>query len=241
MVLRENMADQLRAEELEAFRHVREILLDVIRQLEAGDLHSNMIDALHFRLDWLHGLIIRYFDVYEIGEEVVHLIGTAHDRIRNHPQPSGSPSPTRIFLRDRGRPRYLIPREQLEFSLERCFSVVDIASLLGVSIRTIERRLSEFGLRIRSTYSDISDQALDNILRNILTEFPNTGYWRMTGFLQSRGLRIQQSKIREAMRRVNPAGVLLRALEIRTIHRRRYQVYGPLALWPMDGNHKLIR
>ena len=168
-------------------------------------------------------------------------MGTACDQIRNHPQPSGSPSPTRIFLGDQGRPRYLIPREQLEFSLEWCFSVVDIASLLGVSIRTIERRLSEFGLRIRSTYSDISDQALDNILRNILTEFPNTGYRRMTSFLQSRGLRIQQNKIREAVRRVNPAGVLLRALEIRTIHRRHYQVYGPLALWPMDGNHKLIR
>ena len=37
MVPGENMADQLRAEELEAFRHVREILHDVIRQLEAGD------------------------------------------------------------------------------------------------------------------------------------------------------------------------------------------------------------
>ena len=60
MVPGENMVDQLRAEELEAFRHVREILLDVIRQLEAGDLDSNMIAALHFRLDWLHGLIIRY-------------------------------------------------------------------------------------------------------------------------------------------------------------------------------------
>ena len=66
-----------------------------------------MIDALHFRLDWLHGLIIRYFDVYEIGGEVVHLIGTTRDRIRNHPQPSEGPSPTRIFLGDRGRPRYL--------------------------------------------------------------------------------------------------------------------------------------
>ena len=198
------MADQLRAEELEAFRHVREILLDVIRQLEAGDLDSNMIDALHFRLDWLHGLIIRYFDVYEIGEEVVHLMGTTRDRICNHPQPSESPSPTRIFLGDRGRPRYLIPREQLEFLLERCFSVVDIASLLGarVSIRTIEQRLSEFGLRIRSTYSA-------QATRHLITL-------------------------------VNPAGVLLRALEIQIIHRRRYQVYGPLALWDMDGNHKLI-
>ncbi|KAK2571868.1 hypothetical protein P5673_003276 [Acropora cervicornis] len=172
--------------------------------------------------------------------------GTARDRINiadhlNRPQCSESPVPPRIFLGDRGRPRYLISRDQVEFLLERCFSVVDIASLLGVSVRTLERRLSEFGLRARSTYSDISDQALDNLMRNILTEFPNTGYKRMTGFLQARGLRIQQSRIREAMRRVNPVGVLLRALELRTIHRRRYQVYGLLALWHIDGNHKLIR
>ena len=69
----------------------------------------------------------------------------------------------------------------------------------------------------------------------------NTGYRRMTGFLRSRGLRIQQSRIREAMRRVNPAGVHLRALELRTIHRQLFQVYGTLALWHIDGKHKLIR
>ena len=45
---------------------------------------------------WLHGLIIRYIDVYELGEEVVHLIDTARDRIADHlnrPQYSESPVP----------------------------------------------------------------------------------------------------------------------------------------------------
>ena len=69
----------------------------------------------------------------------------------------------------------------------------------------------------------------------------NTGYRRMTGFLRSRGLRIQQCRIREAMRGINPAGVHLRALELRTIHKQLYQVYGTLALWHIDGKHKLLR
>ena len=43
------------------------------------------------------------------------------------------------------------------------------------------------------------------------------------------------------MRRVNPEGVLLRALTINTTNRRKYGVYAPLALWHVDGNHKLIR
>lgn len=140
-----------------------------------------------------------------------------------------------------GRPRYSILRDQLEFLVDRRFSVIDIATLLGVSVRTIERCLFEFGLSVRSTYSCIDNGELDQMIHNILTEFPNTRYRRMTGFLMSRGLRIQQCRIREAMRRVNPAGVILRALELWTIHRSRYQVYGPLALWHIDGNHELIK
>ena len=115
-------------------------------------LYSNMIDASHFGLDWLHGLISRYFDVYEIGEDVVPLIGTVHDQTANHvkrPKSSESPVPPGIFLGDRGRPRYMISREQVEFLLEHCFSVVDIVSLLSVGVRTLERRFSEFSLSAR--------------------------------------------------------------------------------------------
>ena len=73
------------------------------------------------------------------------------------------------------RPRYSIPRDQLDFLISRCFSVVDIATLLGVSVRTVERRLFEFGLSVRLTYSNIDSEELDQLIQNILTEFPNTG------------------------------------------------------------------
>ena len=46
------------------------------------------------------------------------------------------------------------------------------------------------------------------------------------------------------MQRVNPEGCLLSSLDLKTLNvlqRRKYQVYGPLALWHIDGNHKLIR
>ena len=72
-------------------------------------------------------------------------------------------------------------------------------------------------------------------------EFPNCGYKRMNGLLLDAGHRIQENRIRECTRRVNPEGVLLRALELRTVRRRRYQVRGPIALWHIDGNRKLIR
>ena len=63
----------------------------------------------------------------------------------------------------------------------------------------------------------------------------------MTGHLRSRGIRIQQSKIRDSMRRVDPHGILIRALEMNIINRRVYSVPSLLALWHIDGNHKLIR
>ncbi|XP_068695841.1 uncharacterized protein [Montipora foliosa] len=63
----------------------------------------------------------------------------------------------------------------------------------------------------------------------------------MTGALLSRGIKVQQLRIRESMRRVNPDGVLLRALTIHTVNRRTYCVPSPLSLWHVDGNHKLIR
>ena len=82
---------------------------------------------------------------------------------------------------------------------------------------------------------------LDAEVSSILRNFPNTGYKGMTGFLLSRNIRIQQQRIREAMRRVDPEGTLLRALESSVIQRRTYQVRSPLALWHIDGNHKLVR
>ena len=113
--------------------------------------------------------------------------------------------------------------------------------MTNVSTRAIERRMAEFGLSIRSTYSEVQDDQLDRIILELMRSFPNTGYRRMSGMLTSRGIRVQQWRIREAMRRANPVGVMLRALELRTVHRRHYWVPGPLALWHVDGNHKLIR
>ncbi len=142
---------------------------------------------------------------------------------------------------ERGRPRFIISKDQLKFLLDLGFKSGEIAALLGVSESTVKRRIREYETFVRQRYSNIADETLDSIVEGLLREFPNCGYKRMTGLLLNAGHRIQQIRIRECMRRVNPEGVLLRALELRTVRRRRYQVRGPLALWHIDGNHKLIR
>ena len=96
-------------------------------------------------------------------------------------------------------------------------------------------------MSVRGTYAKITDQELDNIVKNMLREFPNSGYKSLRGHLLSRGYKVQENRIREAMRRTDPEGTVVRALQIRVTHRRSYNVRAPLSLWHMDGNHKLIR
>ncbi|MGH0135871.1 UNVERIFIED_CONTAM: hypothetical protein FKN15_058686 [Acipenser sinensis] len=45
----------------------------------------------------------------------------------------------------------------------------------------------------------------------------------------------------ESMKRVDPEGVLERALSLHTVRRRSYSVPAPQSRWHIDGNHKLIR
>lgn len=50
---------------------------------------------------------------------------------------------------------------------------------------------------------------------------------------------MQLHRIRESLVRTDPVGIIER--QSRTVIRRKYQVHGPLSLWHIDGNHKLIR
>lgn len=104
----------------------------------------------------------------------------------------------------------------------------------------VYRRLEEFCLSIRATYSDLTEAELDDVVGNILPEFPNSGYESIRGHLLARGVKIQENRVREAMRRADPEGTVDRALQLRITHRRLYNVRAPLSLWHMDGNHKLI-
>ena len=218
-------------------------LVSIIRELASEILVSDRIDSLYYRIDWLYHTTVRYLDTGIIDARIVRCLREAKDCLYRSRSRSLSTSlqAQKTFTGERGRPVFDIPKEQLEFLTEKKFTVGEMAQLFGVSKRTLERRLSEFGLRVRANYARLTDAELDATVNDIIADFPNVGCKRMSGLLLGRGLRIQQSRIRECMRRVNPEGVLLRALELRLIQRRSYYVQGPLSLWHIDGNHKLIR
>ena len=106
--------------------------------------------------------------------------------------------------------------------------------------------MTEYDLSVHALNSQLSDRELDDIVRDIQTQFPTCGNHPMQGLsvlmqghLMSRGIRVQQYRVRESQQRIDHSGSVLRRLTV--IRHRQYQVDGPSALWHIDGNHKLIR
>ena len=86
--------------------------------------------------------------------------------------------------------------------LEMRFAVPTIAEILGVSVRTVRRRRTEYNLSVTMLFTQLTDQRLDEIVGEIQSLFPMRGNRQMQGHLLSRGLRVQQHRIRESQRRV---------------------------------------
>lgn len=232
-----------------------EILLDVIRselsiaeRVLASHGGADETYTLLVRLERLYGYLIYISDngharnvakedVLETIRRFIHCVKDIHD-IFNVDQ--GSPF-LRIPLIEHGvgRPRYDLPRDQLLYLLENGFTCDKVSKMLGISKRTVRRRMSEYGLSIRQMCSNIADPELKDLIVEAHISFPNAGYRFIQGWLLQKGLRVQEQRIRELMREVDPVGVTNRFF--RSIHRRTYCVVGSQALWHLDGNHKLIK
>ena len=142
-----------------------------------------------------------------------------------------------MLLQTEGRPKYFIPKGQIE-RLHSCgMTWTNIAKVLHISERTLYRRRQEYG--ILEKYSDISDSDLDSIIRNILSNTPNAGEKLVIGSLRSRNVHLQRWRIRDRLNVLDPVERAVRRNN--AIHRRRtYNVRGANHLWHIDTNHKLI-
>ena len=221
--------------------NMRVILNDVINKLESRD----SVDYARYRVDWLCSLLLRLGGNLETSLlpgvlEAQRMLAMLDSDIYCAEREE-SISPAKISTGLKGRQEVDIPKDHLECLLDLGFKAADIGRMLGVSPKTIHRRLKKFDLSMQGTYSDISDSSLDSLVTAILHEFPNSGYRAMRGQLLSRGLKVQEHRVRASMRRTDPEGIIVRALQMRITHRRSYNVRAPLSLWHIDGNHKLVR
>ncbi|CAG8766984.1 2107_t:CDS:2, partial [Rhizophagus irregularis] len=90
-----------------------------------------------------------------------------------------------------------------------------------------------------ASYTEITNEQLDDLIRDLRAEHPFFGQVLLMGSLRSLGIRIPHQRLRESLQRIDTFSVLNRWSSI--IPRRVYNVAGPNCLWHIDGNHKLIR
>ncbi|KAK7466152.1 hypothetical protein VKT23_004877 [Stygiomarasmius scandens] len=92
--------------------------------------------------------------------------------------------------------------------------------------------------RNRSYLSEISDLELDSLILRLRTHYRRGGVVMMSGMLRRLGHVVQDNRIQESLRRIDPYH---RAFSRIRIRRRGYNVPGPNSLWHHDGQHALIR
>uniref|UniRef100_A0A1X7TV74 Integrase catalytic domain-containing protein n=1 Tax=Amphimedon queenslandica TaxID=400682 RepID=A0A1X7TV74_AMPQE len=99
-------------------------------------------------------------------------------------------------------------------------------------------RLVQYGL-LGNNSRALSDQALDQLVQDTVTQHPYVGHCFVWGVICSQGYQVTRARVREVFRRSDPIGIALRWGST-AISRQPHTVPGPNSLWHIDGNHKLI-
>ena len=103
--------------------------------------------------------------------------------------------------------------------------------MFGVSRWTVMRRVQEYGISDLQEFSNISDERIDDIIKDFIScHGRTTGEPFMSGYFHSIGLHVERYRIRAGINRVDPRNTALR--------------WGALvsnSLWHIDGHRALIR
>ena len=81
-----------------------------------------------------------------------------------------------------GRIRLDVDRSKVEFLRSLSFTWSEVSTILGVSIKTLQRRANDWNFL---SYTDISMDGLDTIVQDILLQFPLCGEVMLNGHLKS--------------------------------------------------------
>ena len=197
-------------------------------------ISDNDVDGVLLSAEWLLRDIILIEDLIpgSFGGNLVESVGKVVADVQRE-------ADRRKLSRRRGRPAIEISEDQLVMLIKHQFSLADIARMMNVSPRTIRRCVLQYGLESSTAYSVLTDAQLDEILSRFVHTHPHCGRVSFQGYLRSSGLRVQESRVRDSMHRVDPRGMERRFRQ--ALHRRKYSVCMPNSLWHIDGHHKLVR
>lgn len=141
----------------------------------------NVLDHLIVQMDILHSHLV----LVGMDDYVLRAVTTAVEALTDLIDTSACVIPNSR----RGHPRLDVSEEQLVHLLSLRFTCPAIVSMLGVSLRTLRRRMTELGLHVCDFYSTISDHDLDVDVSALQVQYPNSGYRMMAGLLLQQGVR----------------------------------------------------
>ena len=126
-----------------ATEFVLAVVEETIQRLDncQGDDYSSIL----LRLEYLNRTIINNG---ELPESIVAGIGLAIKCLKDEQETTHGDRAVKMFSGCPGRPSFQVSEDQLSYLVESGFTVPQISQLLEVSRRTVERRMSHFGIRI---------------------------------------------------------------------------------------------
>ena len=187
-----------------SFGHLRNTLLQ----------DANMIETIATLIYMFQCLVRRLMDRFETS---------VYDDLQYN-------CPNNVCSEGRGRPQLLIPKEQLEGLRSLGFSWKTVATMLGVSEKTIMRRRDAYGIQSTSNkYMEVSDDQLDDIVKAALSASPNSGERMVLGYIRAQRFFVQRWRVRQSIWRIDPDSRMLRCRKI--TKRRLYNVPTPNSLW----------
>ena len=137
-----------------------------------------------------------------------------------------------------GRSKFSIIRGQLEYLEGMSFNWTQISKMLSVSRTTIYRRRVELSMDTSGFQrSNVTDDELEHLLRQIRSETPALGERMVMGKLRSLGIRVSRSRIRSCLREIDPINTALR-WRGHLARRQPYSVAGPNSLWHQGKRYR---
>lgn len=122
---------------------------DLIYRLDSLN-DPDCVEGISLRLDVLK----RYLVNIRINDSILQLVDSAYRRVNQFEERYSALSdntascPSKIYTGKRGKPSFDIKEEQVSFLLEQGFNVGEMSKMLGVSKRTLERRMQTFGMSV---------------------------------------------------------------------------------------------
>ena len=163
--------------DLQAVRRSMDQLCEITRS-EANNYNETrdhvVLESLEHHLELLYRHVIVIPDADDSTVSSVGALVVSIRSLLDSPVTNAECRNVPLLQGAMGRPRYGISQEQLEHLIDLQFTCPSIAALLGVSLRTIRRRMEEFGIAIHDRYSCISDSELDEEVEGIKRQYIQT-------------------------------------------------------------------